>query len=141
MQNPQQIEAKAEARHRIILTLWFALLMSISVLFVMTIMIPSNTTEPNTTLSLALIGAAFMMVAGSVLIKQRIVQRAVEKRDAKMLQTGYILSFALSESAAIWGLVGHLVTGSSYYYFSFTLGVLGMILHFPKKDHVRATIT
>ena len=138
MQNPEQIEAKAEARHRIILMVWFSLLMSISIFFVMTIMIPGNPSEPNATLSFAFIGLAFMSVAGSVLIKQRIVQRAIEKRDAAMLQTGYILGFALCESAAIWGLVDHFVTGSRFYYFSFALGLLGMLLHFPKKDHVRA---
>ena len=140
MQNPQQIEARVEARHRIILMVWFSLLMSISIFFVMTIMIPGNSANPNTTLSFALIGLAFMGVVASVLIKQRVVQHATEKRDAALLQTGYVLSFALCESAAIWGLVDHFVTGSSYYYFSFALGVLGMLLHFPKKDHVRAAI-
>ena len=138
MQNPEQIEAKAEARHRIILLVWFSLLMSISIFFVMTIMIPGNAAEPNSTLSFAFIGLAFMSVVGSVLIKHRIVQRAIEKRDAAMLQTGYIFGFALCESAAIWGLVDHFVTGSRFYYFSFALGLLGMLLHFPKKDHVRA---
>ena len=138
MQNPQQIEAKAEGRHRIILMIWFSLLMSISIFFVMTMMIPGNAAEPNTTLSFALIGVALMVVVASVLIKPRVVQRAIEKRDPAMVQTGYILSFALCESAAILGVVDHFVTGSSYYYFSFALGLLGMLLHFPKKDHVRA---
>jgi hypothetical protein len=138
MQNPQQIEAKAEVRHRIILMIWFSLLMSISIFFVMTMMIPGNAAEPNTTLSFALIGVAFMVVVASVLIKPRVVQRAIEKRDPAMVQTGYILSFALCESAAILGVVDHFVTGSSYYYFSFALGLLGMLMHFPKKDHVRA---
>ena len=140
MQNPQQIEARVEARHRIVLMIWFSLLMSISIFFVMTIMIPGNSANPNTTLSFALIGLAFMVVVASVLIKQRVVRRAIEKRDAAMMQTGYVLSFALCESAASWGLVDHFVTGSSYYYFSFALAVLGMLLHFPKKDHVRAAI-
>lgn len=141
MQNPQQIEARVEARHRIVLMIWFSLLMSISIFFVMTIMIPGNSANPNTTLSFALIGLAFMVVVASVLIKQRIVRRAIEKRDAAMMQTGYVLSFALCESAAIWGLVDHFVTGSTYYYYvAFALGLLGMLLHFPKKDHVRAAI-
>ena len=138
MQNPQQVEARVEARHRVILIVWFSLMMSISIFLVMTTMIPSNTAEPNTTLSFALIGVAFTVVIASILIKQRYVQRAIEKRDAAMLQTGYIIGFALCESAALWGLVDHFVTGSSYYYLSFALGLLGMLLHFPKKDHVRA---
>lgn len=140
MQNPQQIEAKAEAHHRKLLFLWVGILMSISLLLGLTIFVPASNPEPNTTLGFALIGVAFMSVIGSVLIKLRVVQRAIEKRDAAMLQTGYIVSFALCESAAIWGVVGHFVAGTSYYYFSFALGVLGMLFHFPKKDDVRAAV-
>ena len=140
MQKPEQIEARVEARHRIILIIWFSLLMSISIFFGMTVMIPSRP-NPNTTLSFGLIGAAFMVIILSVVIKMRVVQRAIEKRDAAMLQTGYVASFALCEAAALWGLIDHFVTGSSYYYFSFLLGLLGMLIHFPKKDHVRAAIS
>ena len=140
MQNPRELEAKVEGRHRTILILWFALLMSITIFFVMTRLIPSNSAEPNAVLSYALIGLAFTSVIVSILIKQRFVQRAIQNRDAAILQTGYIMSFALSESAALFGLVDHFVTGSKYYLFAFVLGLLGMLLHFPKKDHVRATI-
>ena len=138
MQNPEQIEARVEARYRLLLIIWFALLTSMTVFAVLPVVIPSQSTEPNTSLSFAFMGAAFMLVILSVLIKQRVVQRAIEKRDAAMVQTGYILSFALCESAAIWGLVDHIVTGSKYYFLSFLIGLLGMLLHFPKKDHVRA---
>ena len=139
MQNPQQIEARAAARHRVILIVWFSLLMSISIFFAMTLFIPGNPV-PNQILSVALAGIAFMLVVASVLIKSRMVQSAIEKRDAVKLQSAYILSFALCESAAIWGLIDHFVTGSSYYYFSFAIALLGMLIHFPKKDHVRAAI-
>lgn len=140
MQNPQQMEARVEARHRTLLFLWFGILMSMSLFLGLTLFVPSDNTEPNTTLSFALIGAAFMVVILSVFIKLRVVQRAIEKRDAAILQTGYIVSFALCEAAALWGVIDHFVAGSSYYYFSFALGLLGMLLHFPKKDHVRAAI-
>ena len=137
MQNPEQIEARVENRHRLLLIIWFALLTSMTVFAVLPVVIPSSATEPNTTLSFAFMGAAFTVVILSVLIKQRVVQRAIEKRDAAMLQTGYVLSYALCEAAAIWGLVDHIVTGSKYYFLSFLLGLLGMLFHFPKKDHVR----
>ena len=139
MQNPQQIEGRVEARHRIILIIWFSLLMSISIFFGMTVMIPSSA-NPNAMLSFALIGAAFMVVILSVIIKQRFIQRAIEKLDVAMVQTGYVAGFALCEAAALWGLVDHFVTGSKYHYFSFALALLGMLVHFPKKDHVRAAI-
>jgi F0F1-type ATP synthase membrane subunit c/vacuolar-type H+-ATPase subunit K len=140
MQRPEQIEARVEARHRLLLMMWFALLTSMTIFAVLPVVITSQSTEPNTTLSFAFMGAAFMLVVSSVLSKQQVVHRAVEKRDAAMLQTGYIISFALCESAAILGLVDHVVTGSKYYFLSFLLGLLGMLVHFPKKDHVRAAI-
>lgn len=138
MHNPQQMEARVEARHRTLLFLWFGILMSMSLFLGLTLFVPSSAAEPNTTLSFAFMGAAFMVVILSVLIKLRVVQRAIEKRDAAMLQTGYVAAFALCEAAALWGVIDHFVTGSSYYYFPFALGLLGMLVHFPKKDHVRA---
>ena len=138
MQNPQQIEARVEARHRVILIIWFALLMSISLFLGLTFVIPGNTAAPNMTLSFMFIGLAFLLVVASVLMKSRVVQRAIEKHDPVLLQSGYIIAFALCESAAIWGLVDHISTGSKYYFASFAIGVLGMLVHFPKKDHVRA---
>jgi hypothetical protein len=138
MQNPEQMEARVEARHRTLLFLWFGILMSMSLFLGLTLFVPSSTAEPKTTLSFAFMGAAFMVVILSVLIKLRVVQRAIEKRDAAMLQPGYVAAFALCEAAALWGVIDHFVTGSSYYYFSFALGLLGMLVHFPKKDHVRA---
>lgn len=140
MQNPQEIEARVEARHRILLIIWFALLTSMIIFAVLPLVMPSKSTEPNPMLSFALIGVALLLVVGSVLIKLRVVQLAIEKHDAAMLQNGYIVSFALCESAAILALVDHIVTGSKYYFLSFLLGLLGMLLHFPKKDHVRAVI-
>ena len=138
MQNPAQIEARVEARHRLLLIIWFALLTSMTIFAVLPIVITSQSTEANTTLSFAFIAAAFMVVVSSILTKQRVVNRAVETRDAAMLQTGYVIGFALCESAAILGLVDHIVTGSKYYFLSFLVGLVGMLVHFPKKDHLRA---
>jgi F0F1-type ATP synthase membrane subunit c/vacuolar-type H+-ATPase subunit K len=138
MQNPAHIEARVEARHRTLLFLWFGILMSMSLFLGLTMFVPNQNPEPNSTLSFVFIGLAFMGVMGSILIKRRVVQSAIEKRDSAMLQTGYILGFALCESAALWGVIDHFVAGSRYYYFSFVLGLLGMLKHFPKKDHVRA---
>ena len=140
MQNPQQIESTVEARHRIFLILWVAILGSMALLFTLSVAIANVNPAANPTLSFAFLGVAFTLVLVSFLIKQRAVKLAIEKRDVASLQSGYIVSFALCESAALFGLLDHFVTGSSYYYFSFALGALGMLLHFPKKDHIRATM-
>ena len=140
MQTPQQIEEKVEALHRKLVILWFGQFVSICLLLGLTLYVPTDNPEPNTMLSFALIGTAFTVVVLSILIKLRIVQRAIEKRDPAMLQTGYVVGLVVCEAAALLGIVDHFVTGSSYYYISFALGLLGMLIHFPKKDHVRAAI-
>jgi len=140
MQNPQDIETKAEARYRVFLILWIAILASMALLFTLALAIPNVNATPNPTLTFVLIGVAFTVFIVSVLVKQRTVNRAIDKRDVVALQSGYITSFALCESAALFGLLDHFVTGSNYYYLSFAIAALGMLLHFPKKDHVRATI-
>ena len=140
MQSPQEIEAKIEGRYRVFLILWVAMLISILVLLGMVVAITSASAAPNPVLSFGVLGTAFAMVVLSFLIKQRTVQRAIEKRDVASLQSGYIVSYALCESAALFGLLDHFVTGSKYSYFSFAIAVAGMLLHFPKKDHVRAAI-
>ncbi|HEV2904381.1 MAG TPA: hypothetical protein VGW32_04995 [Pyrinomonadaceae bacterium] len=140
MQSPQEIEARMESRYRVFLILWVAMLISILLLLGLALATTSASAAPNPTLSFGVLGTAFTMVVLSFLIKQRTVQRAIEKHDVASLQSGYIVSYALCESAALFGLFDHFVTGSKYSYFSFALAVAGMLLHFPKKDHVRSTI-
>ena len=140
MQSPQEIEARMEGRYRVFLILWVAMLISILLLLGLALATTSASAAPNPTLSFGVLGTAFAMVVLSFLIKQRTVQRAIEKHDVASLQSGYIVSYALCESAALFGLFDHFVTGSKYSYFSFALAVAGMLLHFPKKDHVRSTI-
>jgi hypothetical protein len=140
MQSPQEIEARIESRYRVFLILWVAMLVSILLLLGLALATTIASAAPNSTLSFGVLGTAFAMVVLSFLIKQRTVQRAIEKHDVASLQSGYIVSYALCEAAALFGLFDHFVTGSKYSYFSFALAVAGMLLHFPKKDHLRSTI-
>ena len=140
MQNPQEIEARVEARYRVFLILWIAILASMAFLFTLATIAANVNPTANPTLSFALLGVAVGVVIVSILFKQRAVNRAIDKRDVVALQSGYITSFALCEAAALFGLLDHFVTGSKYSYFSFAIAALGMLLHFPKKDHVRATL-
>ena len=45
-----------------------------------------------------------------------------------MVQTAYIMAFALCEATAIFGLVAFFVSGAQYYYFFFVLSGFGIIL-------------
>jgi hypothetical protein len=135
--SPQEAEAKVAARYRVFLVLWIAILTSVAILFTLAVFIPSSG-KANQTLSLALLGIGFATVTTSFVFKQQMVRKAIEKQQLQALMSAYIVSFALSESAAIFALMDHFTTGSGYYRFGFILAAAAMLLHFPKKEHLRA---
>jgi F0F1-type ATP synthase membrane subunit c/vacuolar-type H+-ATPase subunit K len=135
--SPQEIEARVNARFRIFLTLWAAILASIMLLTVFAVAVPSKGL-PNPILSYSLLVVCLTVVTVSLLLKQRLVQQAIEKSSVESLQTALVLSLALCESAALFGLFAHFVTGSKTSWFAFAIAVAGVLLHFPNKDHVRA---
>ena len=135
--SPQEVEAKVDARYRVFLILWIAILISIGVLFTLAVFIPSSG-NANQTLSIALLGIGTATVTTSFVYKQQMLKKAIEKQQIQALMSAYIVSFALCESAALFGLMDHFTTGSGYYRFGFTLAAIGMMLHFPKKEHLRA---
>lgn len=135
--NPQEVEAKVDARYRVFLILWVAILVSIGILFALALFIPSSG-KGDQTFSIILLGLGFATVSTSFVFKQQMLKKAIEKQQLQALMSAYIVSFALCESAALFALMDHFTTGSGYYRFGFILAAIGMVLHFPRKDHLRA---
>ena len=113
------------------------MLMSLGIFLSLAVFVPGSG-SPNRTMSYAFFGISMVLVIASLLIKQRQLKQAIEKRQVALLQNAYILGFALCEAAALFGLLDHFVTGSNNYRYMFALAVFGMLVHFPKKDHVRS---
>lgn len=137
--NPQEAEEKAAARYQTLFVLWAGIFGSLALMLGLTIF-TSGVERPNPALTIGLLAAGLMSVVASLLIKARLVSQAIEKRDPAVLQSGYVLGFALTEAAALFAVVDHFITGSRYYYVGFVAAAIGMLIHFPKKEHVRATI-
>lgn len=137
MIDPQQVEAQVEARHKVFLILWFALFLSVMLFSVLALVVGSKGT-PNPTLSYALLGMGSMTVLVSFLVKQQLVQKAINNNDIAALQSAYIVSLALCESAGLFGVLDRFLTASQTSWFLFAIAALGIFLHFPKKDHIRA---
>ena len=131
--NPKVIEA----RYRILLILWFAMGTSV-LLFLVVLRLSAVAAVNNPRLSLALSSFGIAPVAISFLFKQRILDRSVEKQRLDLVQSAYVLAFALSEISALLGLMDHFLTGSGYYYLGFGFAGLGLLLHFPQKKHLLA---
>ena len=135
--NPQEVEAKVEARFRVFFILWAAILVSVGLLTTLAAVWGSKGTA-NPTLSYALLGVGVMMVAASLLLKPKLVQQAIDKNDIAALQTAHILALALSESAALFGLVDRLATASKTSWFLFAISAVGILMNFPSKDQIRS---
>ena len=135
--SPQQMEARVEARHKVFLILWSAILISVMLLLVLVLLTGSKGVA-NPTMSYALLGVGATTVAVSFLLKQQGVQKAINNNDIAALQSAQIISLALCESAALFGVLDRFVTASSTSWLLFAIAAIGILLHFPKKDHIRA---
>lgn len=125
-----------EIRIRTIRTLWFALFVSVGLYFALTFFVQRSENQPNATLFLVLAAVSVTTVAASFIIKTNFLSRAEQQQQVSLVQQGYVVASALTEVPALLGLVDYFTTGNDYYYVFFIISALGMLLHFPRRDHV-----
>ena len=135
MKTPDNSQPDIDARYRTLLILWLAICMSVLMFVALTRLAPVAATE-NAMLTIALNAAGFVPFALSFLLKQKTMAKAVATQRLDLVQSAYVLSFALCESSALFALVDHFVTGSSYSYFGFVIAGTGLLLHFPQKQNL-----
>jgi hypothetical protein len=135
--NPQEIEARVEARFRVFLILWAAILVSVGALATVGVMLASKG-SPNPTLSYALVGIGAMMIGISSVLKKNPVRQAIDNNDIAALQTAHIITLALCESPALFGLINYLSTASPVSWLLFGMSAVGVLMNFPSKDQIRS---
>ena len=118
-------------------TIWTAMLMSIGFYYAFTFFAkrPENA-EPNSTIFLVLVAIAVSTVLISFPVKNKLISQAIEQQHVPLVQQAYIVAWALSEVAALLGLLDFFLTGNRYFYLLFLIAVLAQLLHFPKREHV-----
>ena len=124
-----------DQRHRTLLILWLGMLMSL-VMYLVFIYLAPVAPAPNQKLTLVLNTAGLVPVAASFLIKQILLGKAVAAQQVRQVHSAYIISFALCEVSALLGLFDYRVTGSKYFYVGFAIGGIGLLLHFPRRQHL-----
>jgi len=131
--DPQTVEV----RIRSILILWLAMLLSVGFYYFFTfIKGRSENLIANPSLSLVLLGAGVLMTLISFVIKAKLLTKAIEQQNLGMVQQAYIVTFAITEVAALLGLLDFFATSDRYYYGLFIIAAIGMLLHFPRREHV-----
>ncbi len=138
MQSANQTDSqiKIELRIRTIRTLWIAMVLSIGIYYAFTFFAGQpKDVNPNSVLSLILIAVGLLATLISVPIKNRFLNQSVEQQRVQLVQQGYIMAWAVTEVAALLGLLDFL-TGNRYYYLLFIIAACGQLLHFPRREHV-----
>jgi hypothetical protein len=125
-----------ELRIRTIRILWFALFISVGLYYGLTFFMPRAENAPNATLFLVLLAVSVTTTLASFIIKNNFLSRASQQQQIQLVQQGYVVACALSELPALLGLLDYFATGNDYYYVLFIIAALGMLLHFPRRDHV-----
>jgi F0F1-type ATP synthase membrane subunit c/vacuolar-type H+-ATPase subunit K len=82
--------------------------------------------------------AGIICFAMSFVFRSKTINQAINEQNLGLVQTGLILGCAFSEAVSIFGLVIAFTTGSSLFLLWFALGILGIILSFPKRDNLIA---
>lgn len=130
-----------------LVVIWFALLLSQIVFFVVASFIkpglarfdastPFLTDKP--AIILAFCASAIVFFGLGLILNRQHNTRAIRDRDASCMQTGLTIGCILSEIPSILGLILALAFNYPYYYFWIALGAFGVLLHFPRKGNLDA---
>ena len=128
---------KIELRLRTMRILWLALLLSIVMYYVYTMVVgrPENA-APNDNIFLVSVAVGVVTIILSFLIKNKAVANAATQQKVELVQPGYIVAWALCEVSALLGMLVFFATSNRYYYGLFILGALGQLVHFPRREHL-----
>jgi lysylphosphatidylglycerol synthetase-like protein (DUF2156 family) len=120
------------------IVLWFALLTSVVMYFVVSQLAPPATAPPNSMLTFTLTAIGTFLVVVSFVIKQKLLRRSVDDQDMSMVQKALIIACAICEAAAVLALVERFAVSGRDYLLLFLIAAVGVALHFPRRSQLEA---
>jgi len=137
------VEIDLNKRYQTMIVLWFALLMSVSMFFLFSLFVTPNIgKEPNNStralLIVALTALGTLLVILSFAVKNKILERSVDKQDLSLVQKALVIACAMCEASALLGLIEHFIIGNREYYLLFVLAAGGIAFHFPRRIQLEA---
>ena len=82
--------------------------------------------------------AAIVVFVLSFPLRNQHIRRSIKDQDAGCVQTALVLGCTLSELAALLGVVLAFVFDYEYFFLWIGLGMLGVLLHFPRRGNLLA---
>jgi O-antigen/teichoic acid export membrane protein len=138
-ENQRQRATSVESLYRTQFIIWLAILFSVCMFFFVTMMIEvpaDRSDDPLLVWILLAVGVSTIIL--SFVLRRRFREQAIEKQNPGLLQTGLIIGLSLCELAGMFGMFVFFVNGTPLYYLFFILSALGILLHMPRQDHIRA---
>lgn len=136
-----------EQSYRTLTLLWFALLSS-QIMFLLIIYFakPSvfrfDFSQPvlgdNAGVVIAFAVLAIVNLGLSFVMKKRSYEQAVAEQKISYVQTGLIIACALCEAISLLAIVLAFAFDYQYFFLWSALGIVGIMLHFPRRDDVVA---
>ena len=133
--------------YKTLVVLWFALLASQVIFFALVYFLKPElfafdtsrspfAEQPLITLVFAVIAIVFFVL--SFVLSRQHMRRAVQDQNAGCVQTGLVLGCALSEVPSLLGVVLAFAFDHPYFYLWIALGLIGVLLHFPRRGNLEA---
>ena len=92
--------------------------------------------NPAIIIAFAVLGIAAFL--SSFVLRKRLVRKAISERKTSLVQTALIIACALCEATTLFGFVSAFAFNYQFFIFWFAFVILGVILHFPKRDDLIA---
>ena len=134
-----------EQSFRTLLLVWFALLNSqLLLLVVLYFTRPEifrfNFSKPlldeNSVMVIVLAVLAVSTFLLSIVLRRRFLNQAISEQKVEFVLTAIIIGCSLCEAISLFGFVLVFILNYQYFFLWFALGILGMILHFPRRDNL-----
>jgi F0F1-type ATP synthase membrane subunit c/vacuolar-type H+-ATPase subunit K len=143
----QNEKPEIAGQHQTMIVLWAALLMSQFLFLLMVFLIKPELlkfdfSKPLLGDDAVIIGIfallAVAAVGASFVLRKQNVDKAITEQKVAHVQTGLIIGCALCEASSLLGLMLAFAFDYQYFFFWIALGIIGMLLHFPKRNDIIA---
>ena len=145
--NPNPPKMSVEQAYRTLVMVWSALLASqglflVIIYFMRPQVFKFDFSKPpldeNSTLIIASALLAIFDLVISFVMSRKHLNQSVAEQNIGLVQTAMITGCSLCESISVMGMILAFAYSYQYFFLWFALGILGMILHFPKRAHLIA---
>lgn len=138
-----------EDNYRSLLLIWAALLAAqflflVVLYFTLPALFQFDFSKPffdkNAIIIVIFIIAAIANLTMSFALRRKYIAQAVSEKSPALVQTAVIIGCALCESVTLFGLMLAFIAEYQYFFVWFILGIIGIILHFPRRTDLQAAI-